>query len=855
MLFRYMLKELRNGPRFALLFVLNMSLGLLGFISLDALKRNFRDRLQDSAKTLLGADLTMSSRRPITDLEGKMAIDSLPPGSVSQHLTSLFTMMATKDSSSLVEVRAVEEDYPYYGDILLEHLGFHRKAPSLKAEPTLWIAPELAIKLELKQGSEVTIGQQTFKIADTIKEDTATSIGQGMAPRVYMNSRWLAPTGLLVKGNTAWHTILYKLPLGAAVDKQLRQLKLHIPDPSVRIRSYLESGQDNGRMLAYLSDYLGLVALVALSLAGIGAAYLYRDYFERRSSSLAVLISLGLTHNKALLLYLMQVGFLGIISAIFSSLLALGVIPLLLNLVKDFSPVAFEAGLPWQTIAFALVLGGLGSILICLPVLQRLRRLNPSVLFHEQNTDAVVFLSKDRLAYLPVLAAFYGLSVLQAHSLPIGSLFFGLALLILTFFACVAWGFLYAVTRLRRSPSLSLRLAALFLRSHPASTISAFVAIGLGSSLINLIPQLQGSILRELDSPDGRKLPSFFLFDIQDDQVADLKALLATLGSSAQSTSPMIMARLTETNGKTFQRDENKAEGEDKTEGRSASGNAETREAQQEENSRNRGVNLSYRMELARGESIEDGRFFTRPYSGDGIGEVSLEAAYADRLKLKLGDTIKFDVQGLEIEGLVTSLRKVKWNTFEPNFFILLQPGVIDDAPKTFLMNIPEMPIDKKVSTQQAIVKKFPNISVIDVSALVAKITLIVQQMALILNVMAYLTTFTGVLVIYSIAQHQALARRWDHNLLKILGAEFPVLLRASAIEFASTSGIASLLGAGIGLVCSFVIAKVLFKGVWRAQIALPLTLSLGLVAVCLATAMIATLRILRSKPELQIES
>ncbi|RYZ50052.1 MAG: FtsX-like permease family protein [Proteobacteria bacterium] len=127
--------------------------------------------------------------------------------------------------------------------------------------------------------------------------------------------------------------------------------------------------------------------------------------------------------------------------------------------------------------------------------------------------------------------------------------------------------------------------------------------------------------------------------------------------------------------------------------------------------------------------------------------------------------------------------------------------------------------------------------------------------MALILNVMAYLTTFTGMLVIYSIAQQQALARRWDHNLLKILGAEFPVLKKASAIEFLSISGFAGLLGACIGIATSYIIAKVLFKGIWTAQLVAPLALTAGLIVLCLLTGMAATMKILGSKPELQVES
>ncbi|MES2662425.1 MAG: FtsX-like permease family protein [Pseudomonadota bacterium] len=839
MLFRYMLKELRNSPRFALLFILNMSLGLLGFISLDAIKHSFDTQLQASAKTLLGADLSMSARRPLTELEKNTALKSLAPKTRSQNLTNIFTMAAVGNFSSLVEVRAIEPDYPFYGNIILENAGVHRNELKIHSFPVIWIAPELALKLNVKIGSMIRIAKQEFKIVDIIKEDISSSFNTGMAPRIYMSQQWLNTSGLMQKGNTARHRVIYKIPENVSIFEQLAALQASIPEPSIRIESYQESGQDDGRMLGYLSDYLGLVALVSFSLAGIGAAYLYRDYFQQRSSSIAVVISLGLTHQRALLLYLGQVCFLGALSALFSALLALALIPLLLEVMREFSPIAFTAHLPLKTVGLAVLLGGVGSILICLPILNRLRFLKPSLLFHEQNLNNQFLKDKSWIAYVPVLTAFYALAVWQANSFKVGSLFFIVAMTVLIIFGLIGWVFLQGVKNFRRSRILSLRLGSVFLRAHPMSTISAFVAIGLGSTLIHLIPQIQGSLLSELANPAGQKLPSFFLFDVQEDQLLELNKLLQTIDINPQAISPMIMARITQVNGAAFTRD---------TENDGA-----TREQQREKDFRNRGVNLSYRDTLALGESISKGNFFSGNYAGQGVGEVSLEKRYAERLDLEIGDQLTFDIQGLEIDAKITSLRQVKWNTFEPNFFILLQPGLIDDAPKTYLMNIPHLPLERKVETQREIIKNFPNTSVIDVTTLVARITIVIQQMSLILNIMAYLTIVTGLLVIYSIAQHQALARRWDHNLLKILGAQFPTLLRASLIEFASIAGLASILGAVIGLFSSFIIAKVIFQGVWYPQFQIVILISVGLVAVCVMTSLIATTRILKSKPKLDV--
>lgn len=843
MLFRYALRELRNSPRFSLLFVANLTLGLLGFISLDALKRSFEDRLQGSARELLGADFSISARRKLSQDELAKASKILPAQAKNQEVMTLYSMVARENLSALVELRAIQDGYPFYGKIRLRQSGFHAGTNQLplKEEPKVWVAPEILLQLDTEIGSKLHIGTQDFVIADVIEEDAATSMGaNAMAPRVYIGMDQLDKTGLVQNGSTLWDAYLFQLPPESDVATLELNLKDELTDPGIRIKTYKEAGQDDGRMLGYLSDYLGLVSLVALVLAGIGAAYLFRDYMERKTTAVATLVSLGLTHNRALLLCLMELGILGFTSAISACLISIPLIPSALRFFKNFSPVPLEAALPVQSWLLCILLGIFGALFICLPLLLRLRHLNPSVLFQEQASENDIFTGRNLLGYLPGLTGFYALSVWQAHSWMIGSLFFGIFITIIAILAATSWIFIRGAQRLKRHESLPVRFASLNLRSHPVSTMSAFIALGIGSSLINLIPQIQNSLENELQKPNGEELPSLFLFDIQEDQVEGLQTMLKSVGNF--QASPMIMARLTQVNGQTFQRLK-EAEGD-------------TRENQREQNSRNRGVNLSYRYQLSRSETITEGKFFTKPYDFDSKdpAEVSLEKNYASRVGLKLGDHLTFDVQGLPIEGVVTSLRSVKWNSFQPNFFILLQPGAIDDAPKTFLLSLPDMPLEKKMNMQKDIVRTYPNISIIDVSKLVAKITEIINQMSLVLAAMGWLTVFTGLFVVFSIAQQQALARRWDHNLMKILGAPFSLLIKASLLEFFTLGFAASALGSLLGILGSFILAKGVFRGVWQPSLLLPLVLSLILMMICLLTAWIATRRILKSQPSLVVD-
>lgn len=846
MLIRYAWRELRHSPRFCLLFMLNLSLGLLGFIALDSLKRSFSDRLQGSARQMLTADLSISSRRPFTPEDLEAVQKQLPAETASQDLLTLYSMVASEKRSTLVELKGIANGYPFYGEIRLEKSGLHRGSSPLPLtdQSLIWVAPELLIQLDTQIGSTLRIGKKDFQIADIILDDSAASmVGTSMAPRIYIGQKQLEDAGLIQFGSTAWRSRLFKLPPTAAIEEVQSRINRAFKDPGVRVRNYREAGQDDGRMLSYLSDYLGLVSLVALALAAIGAAYLFRVHLDQRQKAVATLVSLGLTHERASLLYLLQVAFLGAASALLASFLSIILMPLGARLLQSLTPVAIETGLSWPSYGLALLMGTLGAALVCLPLLARIRRLNPATLFQDTNLPPGQPISS-RLAYLPAGLAFYGLAVWQAHSWRVGSLFIAILVGLLAIFVGISLLLLRLLKRYKSGKALSTRLAITYLEAHRSHTISAFVALALGATLINLIPQIQHSIQTELERPEGDKLPSLFLFDIQEDQIEPLEEQLKSEGISPSSVSPMIMARLVEVNGQPYQRpirEEEESLG--------------TREEEEQQRFRNRGVNLSFRAALAQSESVTEGTFFSEPFQTDQQepAALSVEERYAERMGFAMGDRLTFDVQGLPIEGKITSLRRVKWNAFQPNFFVLIQPGAIDDAPKTFLLTVPDLPTAEKVQVQKKVVDAFPNVSIIDVSKLVAKINSLVEQMALVLIVMGWLTVLTGHIVVFSIAHQQSIFRRWDHNLLKVLGAELGLIMRATLIEFGILGIGAASLGSIFGLIASFVIAKGIFKGLWEPSLTLPLALAGLLVFVCLLTAYIATRRALADKPTLQV--
>ncbi|MDX2471201.1 MAG: FtsX-like permease family protein, partial [SAR324 cluster bacterium] len=238
-----------------------------------------------------------------------------------------------------------------------------------------------------------------------------------------------------------------------------------------------------------------------------------------------------------------------------------------------------------------------------------------------------------------------------------------------------------------------------------------------------------------------------------------------------------------------------------------------TREEQTTRVTRRRAANLSSRSTLYSSETLTGGVFFSGPFDPNSglMPEISLEEWYAKRLNVTVGDTMGFDIMGVPIQGKITSLRKVKWNSFQPNFFVLFQPKSLEDAPATYLGTIADIPEDKKTDLQNALRSNFSNIAMINVARMVNRILKLTAQVSLAISAMAVLAMFAGLVVVYSIARFNAQTRLKEVNLLKVIGAKHRDLKLISLIEFGLLGLLASVTGSILSLGMAKVIAEIMF--------------------------------------------
>ena len=842
-------RELLNNRRFSLFFLFNLALGLAGFIALDSFKESLDNHLGQNSKAILGADIALTSYLPF---EGKTLAaleEKFPQNTLSTRKTTLFTMVASEDQSRLVQITGIEKEYPFYGKMVLKNNGVVESKnveQSLALSGEAWVYPELLFMLGLKLGGSLKIGEKKFRIADTVLDDPSSSFSSfGLAPRVYLAYSQMQETALLSKKSRISYQRLYRLPDGTDLSGLVVKLQNKInsfegSDSKIRILTHKRAGNNLGRLLGYLNDYLGLVAMIAVFLAGIGAAYLFRNYLVHRFREISILMSLGATRQQTYRMVLWQLGLLGTGAALIAIIISLAILPLLPLLLKQFLPNGFETQLSLGSLLFALVLGGVGSLVFCLPVLSRIRTVQPLQLFHKNigQQDATPVLWRQALSYLPLLILSWSLSVWQSHSLIVGSAFVGMLLASILFLGSIAWLVLFLAGKLSQtSGSTMKRLAFRNLQRNRAGAISCFLALALGTLLINLIPQIYQGLQEEVSRPDDFRIPSLFLFDIQPEQMEPLQKTLSAEKVNLNYLSPIVRARLEKVNGNKF--DANSKEV------------SLTREQERQQNFRRHNLNLSYRTQLSDSEQIVEGRPMTTNFDLDSgkPAEISLEVRYAERMGFKLGDLLTFNVQEVLVEAIVINLRRVQWNSFQPNFFILFQPGVLEDAPGTFVGSIGGLVASRRMNVQNLIVSDYPNVSVIDVTRMVGRVLKISDQMVLALRMMAYLSILAGLVVVFSIARHEVEGRLWELNLLKVLGARFSDIQKMIQIEFAVLGIFAGLFGVAVSLIMSYGISWWFFENLWKWTWQTSLGSIIGVTSLSVGVAWLATQRTLRSSP------
>lgn len=831
----FFIKEMKKFPFFFLLLAFTLLLGTMGLVGISIVTGQVQEKLKNNADELLTSDIAVSARRELFPKEQE-ALFRIFASYPHQHykiidIYSMITHLREK-ATRLVEIRATEEQFPFYGKMTLRSGKFE--------SGNLYVSKDLADLWQVKENDDLQIGELVMKVRGVVEDDSSMGLrGFSLAPRIYLPLPKLLQTGLIKPGATG--SFAHHFKLNDYTPEKIQNIKSsiyrEIKDSAVKITLPEDSSEQTGRVINTLTNFMALSALIGLILSLVGVFYLYQSHLLARLKDLCLLNLHGLTKREIVTGIIAQFSFIFFIVMLIE-------LALIIPLYKTLAPVlSNNLGIELNgevNILSALTeipfLFGL-SLFILVPLLLGLMRTPMGLQLKASKLSMGRFRFWD---FLPFIISLWLFSCYLSHSFRTGNLFFGSLLLVFLLSTLVVRGGQLLLRKMISGKGLLLPTIenGIALRSLTRSghklTLS-FLSLAMGATLISLILQLDRMILKEF-ALDPKK-PSLFIFDIQEEQMGPLTEHAKEVGAPLAYVTPMIRARLEKVNDKKYVK-------------KKRSYDFRSREEDEDQRFRNNSLNITYRDFLTDSEKIISGLPF--PPGGapdDRLPFISLEKRWSERMDLSLGDKLTFDIQGVEFEGVVHNIREVKWTTFYPNFFVTVEPSMIEAAPKTFLAVLPSGPKETKHMFQRSSVEKFPNISFIDVEELVGKLSGLFIKARQAIEVISWLSLAVGLVILYGLSHDQVYRRYYDLALMKSLGFSATRLRLNLLYEFGALFLSAMSLGLFLGWLMAQVVGKEVFKlspSVDWGRILYPAGL---LTVLCLVTILASSWRAVRAQP------
>lgn len=790
-IFRMAMRDFRKNLSRLLLFVSSIVVGIAALVAISSFGENLVKDIDNQAKELLGADLVLENNKPL----GDQALDSVAVAMASEVNFASMVAFPKKDASRLTQVRALEGDFPFYGK--LETVPVEGDADFRSGGKKALVEKTLMAQFDAQVGDSIKVGAVLFEIVGELqKVPGQTGITASVAPAVYIPMAYLEETGLVQYGSRVEYNRYLQFAPGTDVDELIKPFEDQWEIDRVDADTVEDRKRSTGRSFGNLSNFLSLVAFIALLLGCVGVASAVNVFVKEKLASVAVLRCLGVASLDVLLIYLVEIVIMGLFGALIGSVLGTLLQFILPVIFADFLPVEVTVGISWQSVGFGMVTGLLVSVLFALLPLLKVRNVSPMATLRPETADSTMLKDPARWAVIVgILLFIFGFSFFLLKQVTWALGFTG--------FVLVAFGALWGVGKLimwavRRFLPISLsypwRQALANLYRPNNQTISLIATIGLGTAMISTLFFLQNQLLQEAKFADKEDQPNMLMFDIQTPQLEDVRSKVTDRKMRVLQEVPIVTMQLNEINGI------DKKENEEKPD--------------EENYSRwlyNREFRVTYRDTLISSETLSSGTLIPLGAKGDSIF-VSLERGFGEGNKMKLGDELVFNVQGRPIKTYIGSFRDVKFNQVSTNFLVLFPNGVLEQAPK-FHVIITKTQNDRQAAdVQSEIVREFPNISIINLGTIVETLEDILGKISFVIQFMAFFSIATGILVLISSLIISKYQRMRESILLRTLGARSAIVRVINTLEYFFLGSLASLSGILLSFMATFLLGKFVFE-------------------------------------------
>jgi putative ABC transport system permease protein len=652
------------------------------------------------ANRLLGGDTVLRADEPIT---GAVREAASAPGLRQTETLSFPSMIRAGDALRLGDLKALGEGFPLRGSFrLADPGGGEREAGAIPAPGTLWLSRAGADALGANVGDRIGIGNSELELAALVVQEPDAALDYfNTAPRVFLNLADIPATGLVQEGSR----ITYRLVVAgeASAVENFNTIARENLGRGQRLETAGEARPEIRRALERADRFLGLAALVSVVLAAVAVAMAARRHSARHLQGSAVMRCLGASQGTLVGIHAGELLLLGLLGSAIGVALAFG----LQWAVADWLASALKLAIPgagWKPVLEGFGVGLTVLLAFGVPPVLALRRV-PALRVLRRDLDPT-----EPSAWLVALAGFAGLAALlwwKAGSATVGTaMLVGIAAT-LAVLAGLAWVLIVALRRVRSRLRGPWRYGLANVSRRAGASIAQVSALGLGLMALLLLTFVRTDLLDRWRNALPDDAPNRFIINVQPDQVDPVRAFLAGQGVVDPVLYPMIRARLTEVNGQAVS-------GEDFGEDGRARRLAE------------REFNLSSADALPDDNEVTAGEFWTGRVPE--TPELSVEEEFAETLGWKLGDEVAFDIAGTRYAGRITSLRKVDWESFRPNFFVIGSPGSLAGYSGSHItaVNVP----DGRPRFTADLVQAFPNLSVVDVDAVLDQVRGTVEQVS-----------------------------------------------------------------------------------------------------------------------------
>ena len=772
-------RELRSGEVLVLLAAVGLAVAALTAVGF--LTDRIGKAVARQANETLAADLRLRSQDRVPQEWQDLAQDY----NLDTAETMAFpSVVFADDESALSTVRVVSDGYPLRGALRVTEAFFaeERTVDTIPGPGEIWAEGSLLARVGADVGDSLQVGELDLRITAILTYRPDQSIGfASMAPTVLMNVGDIERTGLIGEGSRVSYALLL-----AGDEENIAEYNEAVQDllpETIRVRSREESSERAYSAADRAERFLSLTAVISLLLSAVAVAMSARRFAQRRMDTVALMKSLGATQWFVMSVSLIQLTLLGVLGVVIGSIVGFTAEGFLSSIIGEL----LQGDLPDPGLRPVLLASGSALILLlgfALPSLIQLRNTPPlRVLRHDEMPPAPSRWLVGGVSMATVTLLLYqsigDVRMLLTVLIGIGAI--GVALYV------VGHGMVKVIGRARSGVGVAWRYGLANVARRGRDSTVQVVAFGLGITVLLLLTLVRTDLLDGWRQTLDESAPNHFLINIQPHEVAPVAALFQENAIEAPVFTPMVRARMLTIN------DVSVTEREYPTAG---GGWLARREA-----------NLTWAAELSPTNDVVQGEWWPEDY--DGPPQISIEEEAAIEAGLKLGDRLKFFIAGREVEGEITSLRTVNWDSFQPNFFIVFSPGAFDGLPATYIsaMRIAE----EKKPVLLSLMRSYPTVSVIDIGAILAQVRGIVEKASLAVQAVFLFTLAAGIAVLFATVQSTIDERRFESAMLRSLGARKRTVFAGIMAEFGALGTAAGVLAAAGATALEWVVARQLF--------------------------------------------